>query len=159
MTTIYTNEYNKQILYFKEGRIYVNSPMEAPKGVALQRGRDGGLYYDSGVGQKAFKPAFKDKEAQKIYAQAKGTGVDEWEAQQQAQDYVQTKRDMKKKVRSVGFTKLRDFVNWYEGERKKGETIPEMGKQLGIDADKVVAYFNAAVDEVGERENREKLNP
>ena len=78
MTTIYTNQYNPQIIQYKEGRVYVNSPVEAPKGVSLKRGRNGGLYYDSGTGAKTTKPQFSDKGAQKVYNQAKGVGVSEW---------------------------------------------------------------------------------
>ena len=46
---IFTSAIGQQVYQYTEGKTYVNSPAEAPEGVALKTGPKGGKYYDEPV--------------------------------------------------------------------------------------------------------------
>jgi len=46
---IFTSAIGQQVYQYTEGKTYVNSPAEAPKGIVLKRGPRGGYYYDEPI--------------------------------------------------------------------------------------------------------------
>ena len=64
---IFTSAVGQQIYQYSEGKTYVNSPAEAPRGIALKRGPRGGYYYDEPVNaqSKREEPKYYEKPDEK----------------------------------------------------------------------------------------------
>jgi len=68
---VFTSAMGQQVYQYTEGKTYVASPGDAPKGTALKRGPRGGYYYEEPGKKEPTKAGlFKDPTAQKIYSKA-----------------------------------------------------------------------------------------
>lgn len=77
---IFTSAFGQHPLVFEEGRQYITNPSQAPKGVAVKRGKYGGLYYEDkpvrGAGQVPQPVVAKGPMAGKVLPPMSKTAVD-----------------------------------------------------------------------------------